>query len=685
MQAIPSMWSATDRLLSRSRSRLGLQARSRSRSKVESVMTKGSRVVGRMRATWIVVGLAALVAAWGCEQESPAPPTQTPIPLAPGYGPLGFDAPEPGSYRLPPLGDAADGSLLASDGTATSLHALFGDKITVLSLMYASCNDVNGCPLATAVLHQIASRMHEDEVLAEGLRLLSLSFDPIRDTPAVMRQLGAHHVGHGVDWQFLTTASNAELRPILEAYGQSLIPEVGEDGSRLDQFSHILRVFLIDSDRRIRNIYSVSYLHVDTLIADIETLLMESAANEGTDHASRPSGRTIRRGEPADLMKRLSQPPLGLPALEIPTDNPATPEKVALGRKLFYDRRLSLNATLSCAMCHVPEQGFANNELATAVGIEGRTVRRNSPTILNVGYAERLFHDGRERRLENQVWGPLLARNEMGNPSVGAVIERIRGIDGYERLFEEAFPGRGLAIETIGMALASYERTLVSGGSAFDRWAYAKDETAMSDEAVRGSRLFGGKAGCVGCHPVGSEFALFSDGELHNTGIGYRASMLEDDDRLRVQVAPGEFVSVASDLIAQISDPPPDDLGLYEITQDPADRWKYKTPTLRNVALTAPYMHDGSLATLREVVEFYDRGGVSNSLLDPLVRPLGLSGAEIDQLVAFLRSLTGDDVDVLIADALSAGVGDVGQAGGRDIARDRAVKPGVGVDEIVGR
>ena len=633
---------------------------------------------GWTRAAVIVVGLCILVAvcvvACGREEENHTSPTDQAgradkiddgIPLAPGYGPLGFEVPEAGTYDLPPLGDAADGQLLASDGSRTTLHEVFGGKVAILSLMYASCSDVNGCPLATAVLHQIASRMEPDEGLADGLRLLSLSFDPTRDTPDVMRQYSSHHVGHaghGVDWQFLTTASDAELRPILADYGQSLVPAFAEDGSDLGSISHILRVFLIDSDRRIRNIYSVSYLHAETLVADAKTLLMESAESASSIAQRKGVSSDSRRGEAADLFERAMKSQLGLPELPIPSDNPLTREKVALGRKLFYDRRLSLNGTLSCAMCHVPEQGFANNELATAVGIEGRTVRRNSPTILNVGFADRLFHDGRENRLENQVWGPLLARNEMGNPSIGAVIERIRGIEQYPLLFEGAFPDRGLAIETIGMALASYERMLVSGDSAFDRWHYEKDETALRDEAVLGFRLFSGKGGCVACHLVGSKTALFTDGQLHNTGVGYKASMIDKDGHRPVQLAPGEYVLVDSDVIAQVSEPIPDDLGLYEITQDPDDRWKYKTPTLRNVALTAPYMHDGSLTSLREVVEFYDRGGVPNEVLDPRIRPLDLSDAEIGQLVAYLESLTGGDVGRLVADGFAAQVGDRGES-----------------------
>jgi cytochrome c peroxidase len=309
-------------------------------------------------------------------------------------------------------------------------------------------------------------------------------------------------------------------------------------------------------------------------------------------------------------------------------------------------------------MCHIPEQGFTNNELATAVGIEGRTVRRNAPSVYNVAYPERLFHDGRETRLEHQVWAPLLAHNEMGNPSIGSVLERIAGLRDYDGLFEAAFRERGLALETLGMALASYQRTLVSGDSPFDRWHYGGDPSAVSESARRGFGLFTGKAACSVCHPLGADHALFSDGAFHNTGVGYATSMGATSRVQRVQVAPGRYLEVDRAIVDRVSETPPSDLGLYEITQDPADRWRYRTPTLRNVALTAPYMHDGSLATLRDVVAFYDRGGVPNEVLDPLIRPLGLGAAEIDDLVAFLESLTGSDVDTLVADAFAAPVGE---------------------------
>ncbi|MEE8312062.1 MAG: cytochrome c peroxidase, partial [Candidatus Binatia bacterium] len=453
----------------------------------------------------------------------------------------------------------------------------------------------------------------------------------------------------------------------------------------------VLRVFVIDRERRIRNVYSSSFLHADTVLSDLRTLEMEHSAASGVpdvplatttrepatnteislhgagdvkdgyeahDYRSRSKSLASRDGEAVDLMALLAEPPLGLPPVPVPPDNPVTAAKVALGRKLFFDRRLSRNRTLSCAMCHIPEQGFTSHEMATAVGIEGRTVRRNAPTLYNVGHAELLFHDGRERLLEQQIWGPLLAVNEMGNPSVGFVLDTLASLPDYAGLFEAAFEDRGPTMETLGMALASYQRTLISGHSPFDRWRYGKDEAAVSEAAARGYELFTGKAGCSNCHRIGDRHALFTDHGLHDTGIGYRRTMARDPETLEVQVGPGVFVTVDAATVAAASEPRAADLGRYEITEDPADRWKYRTPSLRNIALTAPYMHDGSIATLREVVEFYDGGGVEHELLDANIEPLGLETTEIEDLVAFLDALTGDDVDILLADAFAAPVGD---------------------------
>jgi cytochrome c peroxidase len=347
---------------------------------------------------------------------------------------------------------------------------------------------------------------------------------------------------------------------------------------------------------------------------------------------------------------------LGLPRLAVPPDQPLTAEKAVLGRKLFFDRRLSPNGTMSCAMCHVPEQGFTAHELATPVGLEGRSVRRNAPTVLNVAFQKRLFHDGREITLEDQVWGPLLAPNEMGNPSIGFVVERVGSLDDYAGLFERAFAGKAVSSERIGAALAAYQRTLVAGGSRFDRWRYGGEAGALNDAEKRGFALFVGKGRCATCHVVGERDALFTDHAFHNTGIGWRRTY-GAPERTRVELAPGVYAELDRRTINSVSEAPASDVGRYEITRDPADRWAYRTPVLRNVAITAPYMHDGSLATLEAVVAFYDSGGIDNPGKSPLLVPLRLDADERAALAAFLRSLTSEAIATLVEDARKAPMG----------------------------
>ncbi len=584
--------------------------------------------------------------------------------LAPGWGELGYRAPAPGSYRLAVIGPAADGPVLDAHGRESRLHELFAGRLTVLSFIYRACDDVNGCPLANAVLQQVRQRMRSDEGLRDQVRLISLSFDPA-DAP----QPGHADAGHqddDPDWLQLSGASRERLAPVLDAYGQSIEAERDADGRPTGRYAHLLKVFLIDRRQRIRNIYSAAFLHADLIVGDLKTLQQEARAASAASNAARqPVGRAENGGEWRRrsievLLETARQPPLGLPPL--PPHEALTPARVALGRKLFFDRRLSLNNTISCAMCHVPEQGFTHNELATAVGIEGRTVRRNAPTVLNVAHARRLFHDAREYSLEQQVWGPLLAANEMGNPSVGAVIETLRRLPDYRGLFEQAF-GEGPGMETLGRALAAFQRTLLAADSPFDRWRYGGEHDALAEDARRGFELFVGGAGCAACHTVGERWALFTDQLMHNTGVGYRATMRAAPADRPVELASGAVLQVDTSVIDAQAAPRPGDLGRYEVTQDPDDRWKYLTPTLRNVALTAPYMHDGSLATLAEVIDFYDRGGERNELLSPRLRPLGLSPSQKHDLIAFLESLTGANVGALVSAARAAPIGDVGSAG----------------------
>lgn len=600
--------------------------------------------------------------------------------LAPGYSPLKFKAPKAGSYSLPVIGLAKDGSVLTIANQKVQLHDLMADKIVLLSFIYSTCSDVNGCPLATAVFHKINSRLQKSPEIAKKIRLLTLSFNPEHDTPQAMSHYAEGFKNEVVDWQFLTTQSEQQLQPILDQYQQSIQKVYDEQGKFTGTFSHILRVYLIDKNKQLRNIYSVSFLHADTLINDVKTLLKEttlikSEKSRQIDHQllfqagdnkqqyqqknyqTQAIAITDRQGEAADLLSNSWKPQLGLPLAPAPENNPADAKKIALGRKLFYDRRLSLNNTFSCAMCHVPEQGFSSNEMATAVGIEGRSVRRNSPTIYNVAYAELLFHDGRESTLEQQVWGPLLAHNEMGNPSIGYVVDKIKSLADYQGLFEQSFSNQANML-TIGQAIASYERSLNSANSDFDRWHFGKQQGAVKLSAKKGYDLFVGKAGCSTCHSIDENYALFSDNQLHNTGIGYQESMGVSAKTQKIQIAPGVFVDVDRQSLESITETKASDLGRYEITQNPQDRWKYKTPTLRNINLTAPYMHNGSLLTLEDVVRFYNQGGVNNKGLDPLIKPLQLNNEEISQLVDFLKSLTGSNVNRLVSDAYTAPIGD---------------------------
>lgn len=328
-------------------------------------------------------------------------------------------------------------------------------------------------------------------------------------------------------------------------------------------------------------------------------------------------------------LQRIANPPLGLPPVIQPKGNPATLEKIALGRKLFFDRRLSRYGTMSCAMCHIPEQGFGNYELATPIGAKGRSLKRNAPTIFNVAYHRTMFHDGRDISLETQIFGPFLAKAEMANPSVGWLLQTIGGLEDYWGKFEKAF-GEPVNAKNLGDAIASYQRTVLSANSPFDKWQFGNQKQALSALAIKGFNLFKGKAKCARCHIIAKNNAIFTDHRFHNTGIGLTRDVTVPLPRASVN-AVGETHQK--------------DLGRMEVTERPADLYKFKTPILRNVALTAPYMHDGSLSTLEQVVAFYNKGPSKT------LKPLHLNSKEQHALVEFLKSLTGDNVDELINEA----------------------------------
>lgn len=385
---------------------------------------------------------------------------------------------------------------------------------------------------------------------------------------------------------------------------------------------------------------------------------------ESADYETQSRSLLSRRGIKQDLIQIVENPPLGLPPVAFPADNPITRAKIDLGRLLFFDRRLSINNTVSCANCHIPEQGFTNNEISTAVGVEGRVVIRNAPTLYNVAYLQHIFLDGREISLENQVWQPITARKEMAAPSIGYVINKIKRISDYDGLFEATFEGRSADIATVGYALASYQRTLLSADSPFDRWFFGGNENAVDESVKRGFAVFAGKGQCSVCHQINEDHALFIDHQFHNTGLGYAVSTgktpAQIKKKTRVQLAPGVFVDMPNETIQSVSRVESfNDLGLYRVTENPADRWKFRTQTLRNIALTAPYMHNGQFATLREVIDFYDQGGIPNELLSPFIRPLGLAESEKLDLEAFLESLTGQNVPQIVADAFAAQIGEL--------------------------
>lgn len=295
--------------------------------------------------------------------------------------------------------------------------------------------------------------------------------------------------------------------------------------------------------------------------------------------------------------------PLGLDAyMAIPPDNPLTPAKAALGRQLFFDRLLSRDRTMSCASCHDPQRAFTDGR-AVSVGVFGRKGRRNVPTLVNRGYGVAHFWDGRASSLEAQVLQPIQESKEL-DLTVDEALARLRQSRRYRELFLSAF-GEEINSGNLAKALASYIRTIVSGNSRFDRYVRGRSD-ALSKPAREGLRLFRGKANCSSCH-LGPNL---TDERFHNTGVAWRDGHLLD---------PGRFA----------------------VTGQEKDQGAFKPPTLREIARTAPYMHDGSLETLKEVVEFYNRGGNPNPHLDPDLRPLNLTSEEKQYLLAFLSALTG--------------------------------------------
>lgn len=292
-------------------------------------------------------------------------------------------------------------------------------------------------------------------------------------------------------------------------------------------------------------------------------------------------------------------------AIPTPQDNPLTPERVALGKALFFDPRLSDKNEISCASCHQPNKGWASNTLVDEIGTQRVMHTRSVPTLINTAYQRHYAWDGQFSTLEEQVLEPLTSANEM-NQDIDELIKELGEIDSYRKMFEQAYPNEAINIKTITKAIASFERSLVSTESAFDRWIKG-DEDAISNAAKRGFELFEDKANCIACHHGFN----FTDNSFHNTGVTSS-----------------------------------NDLGRFALVPVKTLKGAFKTPTLRNVTITAPYMHSGDYQTLEDVIEHYNRGGNVQPAIDPNIRPLFLSEQEKTELLAFLKTLTDTPTQV---------------------------------------
>jgi cytochrome c peroxidase len=326
---------------------------------------------------------------------------------------------------------------------------------------------------------------------------------------------------------------------------------------------------------------------------------------------------------------------LGLPAVA-PSTNPASASAISLGKALFFDSRFSGDGTISCASCHDPQKAFSDG-LTVARGLHGLSGTRKTPSLWNVAFASSEFWDGRRTSLEQQATDPLLNPREHGLLDGDAALGIVRADMDYAAAFARTFsvtPDH-ITLDLVAKALASFERTLIAGDAPFDRYLYGADRRALSAAAVKGLELFRGRAGCASCHMIGDKSALFTDNMYHRVGVDVTptASALATAATRVIAATPAELDHLISD-DAEIAA-----LGRFVVTKNPKDIGSFKTPSLRNVVLLAPYMHDGSVKTLPEAVdvEIYYRSLESG-------RPLILTPLEKKELIAFLESLTSPTV-----------------------------------------
>lgn len=324
---------------------------------------------------------------------------------------------------------------------------------------------------------------------------------------------------------------------------------------------------------------------------------------------------------------------LGLPAIAVPQDKAL----IQLGKDVFNDTHFSANNTISCASCHAPQKAFTDQR-ATAKGIYGQIGNRNAPTLLNVAFFKQFFHDGRANSLEQQALGPLLNPVEHGLESPEYIEQIIQQNPDYVHRFSQVFniDKDDIRAEHLAKVIAAYERTLIAGNSAFDQYYFGRDRSKLSKSAARGLLIFRRKGNCANCHEISMNDALFTDNRFYNLGQGFEkmeAILPNFIAAIKQGQNPDDFRLTAEQRA---------ELGRFNVTHALQDIGKFKTPTLRNIALTAPYMHDGSIKTLEEVVDYYDKGGHKNPYLDSAIYPLHLSAQEKADLVAFMRALTSE-------------------------------------------
>ena len=351
----------------------------------------------------------------------------------------------------------------------------------------------------------------------------------------------------------------------------------------------------------------------------------------------------VRGGDSAAELERVGlKLPLGIPpevwSYFVPNNNRMTAAKIEFGRQLFFDKRLSLDGTVSCATCHDPGLAFTDGK-NVAEGIAGKRGTRNSPSLLNAMFNSGQFRDGRAASLEAQAVLPLINPDEMGNVSHVQVIDRLQQAPEYLRQFQEVFGG-DLTIEGIGKAIAAYERTLVSANAPIDRFI-AGDREAMTAAAQRGFALFRGRARCSVCHTVNQAFPFLSDQNYRNTGVATSSPGFETLAERATQVVRGGDQAAA--LRGLATEKATSELGRFMVSGSPLDIGSFRTPSLRNVELTAPYFHNGTAATLKDVLSFYSKGGGDDPRRDWELQPLGLTDREQEDLIEFLKSLTSDE------------------------------------------